>query len=236
MGDFFSMFKRFATTQLLFASSRFSASTFGSPMRWASSKSQKYPIYELRWYTIAPEHFPAFLKLTNEKIHMRTSHSPVLGYWTAELGGLNQVVHIWGYESLVQRQQIRNALGGDNKWNDEYMAVMRPMLQGQENAVMLPSSEIKESFPDSDDVDLPAYELEVLAEEDEQSKASREKFGGQLVGSWLGVVGTLNGSTIRVWRYPSLETLDSSIRVGKGPLDSQQFNKIMLPTAFSPLY
>ena len=35
--------------------------------------------------------------LLQEKFHLRTQHSVLLGYWTTELGGLNQVVHLWQY-------------------------------------------------------------------------------------------------------------------------------------------
>ena len=35
--------------------------------------------------------------LSKEKFHLRTQHSVLLGYWTTELGGLNQVVHLWQY-------------------------------------------------------------------------------------------------------------------------------------------
>ena len=179
---------------------------------------------------------------------MRTAHSPLLGYWTTELGGLNEVVHIWGYESLVQRQKIRNALGRDAKWGSEYMQVMRPMLQAQENIVMVPASDIVESFPITDEVDLPVYELEVCGDDADadteptekdsmfySSSVNQEQFGGKLVGKWTGVIGNLNGSTINLWRYPTLEAIDNSIRAEQGLFDLQQYNKILLPTEFSPL-
>ena len=38
-----------------------------------------------------------YLSLTAEHFHLRTQHSPLVGFWTAELGGLNQAVHIWEY-------------------------------------------------------------------------------------------------------------------------------------------
>ena len=41
------------------------------------------------------------MALTKEKFHLRTQHSVLLGYWTAELGGLNQVVHIWYYGKVI---------------------------------------------------------------------------------------------------------------------------------------
>lgn len=41
--------------------------------------------------------FGEFLRLTSEKFALRTAHSTLVGYWTTEIGGLNQVVHIWYY-------------------------------------------------------------------------------------------------------------------------------------------
>lgn len=53
--------------------------------------------YEFRTYYIQPHLNAAFLKLTNEKIHLRTAHSELIGYWSVEYGGINQVFHIWKY-------------------------------------------------------------------------------------------------------------------------------------------
>ena len=49
-------------------------------------------IYELRTYDIKPMNMGEFMALTQENIHLRTQHSPLIGYWTTELGGINQVV------------------------------------------------------------------------------------------------------------------------------------------------
>jgi hypothetical protein len=54
-------------------------------------------IYELRTYAIWPQNVKDFLNLTSEEFHLRTSQSKLIGYWTSELGGLNEVVHIWEY-------------------------------------------------------------------------------------------------------------------------------------------
>ena len=37
------------------------------------------------------------MQLTNDNIHLRTAHSKLLGYWTTEYGGLNEVTHLWQY-------------------------------------------------------------------------------------------------------------------------------------------
>jgi hypothetical protein len=53
-------------------------------------KSEK--VYELRTYAIKPECVKEFLNLTSEKFHIRTRASVLHGYWTVELGGINQVL------------------------------------------------------------------------------------------------------------------------------------------------
>lgn len=58
-------------------------------------------IYELRTYNIVPQHVKEFFSLTSEQFHLRTSQSKLVGYWATELGGLNQVVHIWEYGMFI---------------------------------------------------------------------------------------------------------------------------------------
>ena len=106
-------------------------------MSWRDkSLADREKIYEFRTYTAHPEHFPEFLKLTNEKIHMRTAHSKLLGYWTTEIGGQNEVVHLWEYDTLTHRQGVRAALVQDKPWNEQYMSKMRGMLQKQDNILL----------------------------------------------------------------------------------------------------
>lgn len=38
-----------------------------------------------------------YLDLTAKEFHLRTAHSKLFGFWTSEIGGLNQAVHIWEY-------------------------------------------------------------------------------------------------------------------------------------------
>src|SRR3990167_612547 len=213
-----------------------------------ATKAKKLPfqskpaskIYELRSYTIKPEFYPDFLKLTGEKIHLRAKHSPFLGYWTSELGGINEVIHLWEYDSLAQRQNIRNALVKDKELMETYMSKMRPMLDLQENNVLVPmTANIVHKFEESDDVDLPVYELNIVAESDEMdeqdSNKGRESFGGVLVGQWASVIGSTSGSVVQIWRYHGFDTIDEFLRSAKNPIESQTFNKLIIPTTFSPL-
>uniref|UniRef100_A0A672GZM2 Protein NipSnap homolog 3A-like n=1 Tax=Salarias fasciatus TaxID=181472 RepID=A0A672GZM2_SALFA len=91
--------------------------------------------YELRTYNIRPDQTTAFLKLTNEKIHLRTAHSELLGYWNVEYGALNQVFHIWKYDSYSQRAGVRAAVAQDPSWVSDFLSKAIPMLTSQDNAV-----------------------------------------------------------------------------------------------------
>ena len=85
--------------------------SFPSTGRHTSTDS-KNKFYELRIYSIQPSKFGEFIKLTNENLHLRLAHSRLIGYWTTELGGLNEVVHLWEYgkliEYIVEKFQIIN--------------------------------------------------------------------------------------------------------------------------------
>jgi len=72
-------------------------------------------IFDLRIYTLFAGKAAAWLKLYEEHGHaIQVKHcgEPVL-YATTEVGTLNQVVHIWSYESQADREKKRNALMAD---------------------------------------------------------------------------------------------------------------------------
>jgi hypothetical protein len=60
-------------------------------------------------YTMVPGRLKAFLELyEREGLSAQRRHQgdPV-GYFVIEIGTNNQVVHLWGYESLADREQRR---------------------------------------------------------------------------------------------------------------------------------
>lgn len=104
----------------------------------------KVNLLELRIYKMHPHRFPDYLALTKAKLHLRTAHSPLLGFWATEVGGQNEVVHLWGYESLTQRQAVRQSLLTASEWQNDYMVPVRPMWQSQENWAVIPVASTKE--------------------------------------------------------------------------------------------
>lgn len=62
-----------------------------------------------------------------------------LGYFVTELGVQNQVVHLWGYESLDDRERRRARLAADPQWQ-RCLKQIRPMIMTMENRIMVPTS------------------------------------------------------------------------------------------------
>uniref|UniRef100_A0AAY4CA66 NIPSNAP domain-containing protein n=1 Tax=Denticeps clupeoides TaxID=299321 RepID=A0AAY4CA66_9TELE len=135
-------------------------------------QQQHGTFFEFRTYCIHPCQNAAFLSLTNEKIHLRTAHSELVGYWSVEYGGLNQVFHIWKYDSYSQRAGVRAALARDSDWMEQYISKAMAMLTSQNNEVtyVVPWSKIQQ----------PPKEVHVLwwYEGADQRAAARHKAHG----------------------------------------------------------
>jgi hypothetical protein len=75
-------------------------------------------IIDLRTYTMVPGRLGAWLKLYEAEglpIHTRHLGQPI-GIFTTEVGTLNQVVFLWGFESQGDRERRRDALEADPDW------------------------------------------------------------------------------------------------------------------------
>jgi hypothetical protein len=76
-------------------------------------------IFEHRTYTLAHGTMAEYLKryetyaLPVQKKHL----GRLLGFFVSEIGPLNQVVHIWVYDSLADREERRAALELDPDWH-----------------------------------------------------------------------------------------------------------------------
>jgi hypothetical protein len=80
---------------------------------------------------------PEYLKLFEElalPIQLRHIGAPV-GYYTAEIGALNQVVHLWGFDSLADMEARRTARNADPGW-PAYLAASAHLVLAQENRII----------------------------------------------------------------------------------------------------
>lgn len=62
----------------------------------------------------------------------------MVGYYTTDSGPLNQIVHMWAYTDLAEREARRAQLMEDPAWL-AYVAKMMPLLQSQESKFLKPA-------------------------------------------------------------------------------------------------
>jgi hypothetical protein len=98
-------------------------------------------IVEQRTYMFHPGTLPTFFKLYKETgaqdLQQRVLGN-LLGYFTTELGMLNQSVHLWGYASLDDRMTRRAALMKEAVWLD-FLPQITPLLVSQNSQILLPT-------------------------------------------------------------------------------------------------
>ena len=94
-------------------------------------------IVDVRCYTIRPRGLPGFLKLFEAEglpLQLKYLGAPV-GYYVSEIGPLNQVTHLWGYESLADMEAKRSARNADPAWA-AYAAKSGEFITAQETRIV----------------------------------------------------------------------------------------------------
>lgn len=101
-------------------------------------------IVEQRTYDIVPGKLPAFTSLyQDEGLSIQVGHlGSLLGYYTSEFGVLNQVVHLWAYEDLADRQTRRAGLFADQRWLAYFDKVI-PLVQRQYSVILSPLAAVR---------------------------------------------------------------------------------------------
>lgn len=93
--------------------------------------------YEIRTYRIKTGALPAYLKLVEEEgIALQKQYlGELVGYFYSEIGPLNQIVHIWAYPSLDEREARRAALAADPAWL-AFAPKIQALLEEMESKIM----------------------------------------------------------------------------------------------------
>lgn len=97
-------------------------------------------IIEQRIYTVKAGQTGAYLKLYQaEGLAIQTRHlGNLVGYYSSEIGELNQIIHMWAYADMGDREMRREQLFADADW----MALvprLYDMIVKMENRILTPA-------------------------------------------------------------------------------------------------
>ena len=204
-------------------------------------------IYEVRTYHITPHKVPEVMKRFGEAIDDRAKISPLVGFFYTDIGPLNQIIHIWSYEDLADRDRVRVEAAKLPNWPPK----ISEFAEDMNSEIFIPWSFMPPMTPGKYG---PIYEYrsyiikagEMAAQADNWGKAlpARAEFS-PAVAAMHTELGTLN-RFVHIWAYESLdqraEVRAKAVELGvwppkggkPGSLISQE-NKIMLPAPFSPM-
>jgi len=212
-------------------------------------------IYEFRTYDLKPHSLPELEKRFAEGYETRKKFSQLAAFWHTEIGPLNQIIHVWPYKDLEERTRIRDTAvkEGAGKWPPKTAEFM----VRQRSEIFLPFAFSPEMKPGKQG---PFFEMRVYTYAAGQlpnlTKAwtlaipNRLKHG-PATAILYSELGGLN-QFMHIWPYKSLDerwALRNKLReTGEWPPSVvakkaglpeyhlvQQENKIVMPSAFSPL-
>jgi hypothetical protein len=203
-------------------------------------------IYEIRTYRIAPGSLAEVEKRFGEGYEHRKKYSELTAFWHTEIGPLNEIVHVWGYRDLAERARIRGEAVKDPNWPPKIGEFVREMR----SEIVTPFSFVPEPRPGKMG---PIFEIRYYtlkpgtlpdtAKGWEAKLPERIKLSPVVLAGGV-EIGTANGF-VHIWAYPSLderarvraEAVAKGVWPPPGGRDRLlgQDNKIVLPSAFSPL-
>ncbi|MHB2167990.1 NIPSNAP family protein [Alsobacter sp. R-9] len=96
-------------------------------------------IVEKRTYTLRPGTMAEFLAIYEaEGLPIHTKYLTMLGYFTSDIGPQNQVITLWSFDSMADREERRARLYADPAWL-AVLAKTVPMVQAAENVILKPT-------------------------------------------------------------------------------------------------
>ena len=202
-------------------------------------------IYEVRTYDLKPRSLEEFARRNAEKLPGRLAYSSLGGFWHTEVGPLDQVIHVWPYEDLKQRSDVRARAVADGKWPPG----TGDLIANMQSEIYLPAPFMT---PLGERRIGPLYEMRTytyapgaiphVLEAWSRSIAEREKLS-PLAACWYSEIGGLN-MLVHMWAYTSFEErlrIRAEARArGIWPPQVQvaplkQESKILFPLEFSPM-
>ncbi len=207
-------------------------------------------IYELRTYTLKPGSVAEFEERFAQRKPLREKHSKLGGFWHTEFGPLNQVVHIWPYENLQHRQDVRDAMAQDP---DLRQLRGSDLIVQQESEIYIPAPFMRPLGGDQalgNIYEMRSYTflpgaIPGLIESWGKAMPAREEYS-PLAAGMSTELGGLN-KWVHIWPYESMaerdriraETREAGVWPPGGAYREsmlKQENKVLVPAAFSPMH
>ncbi|HXT80216.1 MAG TPA: NIPSNAP family protein [Acetobacteraceae bacterium] len=204
-------------------------------------------IIEMRTYQLKPGSLAEVEKRFGAALPVREKHSKLAAFWHTEIGPLNQIIHVWTYDSFEQRSQIRAAAQKEEGWPPP----IREFVVAQQSEVFNPAPFSPKLEPRSVG---PVFEIRQYTLAAGAIPGMIERWAPKIearaqlstfVGAWYSEFGALN-KWVHIWAYKDAAErqrvrADAVARGiwppgGAAPGTTvKQENMLVMPAAFSPI-
>ena len=204
-------------------------------------------IIEVRTYQLKPGTLAEAEKRFAAALPVREKHSKLAAFWHTEVGALNQIIHVWTYDSFEQRTAVRAAATKEEGWPPP----IREFVVSQQSEVFLPAPFSPPLTPREVG---PVFEIRSYTIAPGAIPAVIERWSGKigervklspLVGAWYSEFGALN-KWVHIWAYKDAAERQriraDAVARGLWPPGSgatgaiiKQENTLVAPASFSPI-
>ena len=203
-------------------------------------------IIEVRTYQLRPTTVAEAEKRFGAALPIREKHSRLGAFWHSEIGPLNQIIHVWAYDSFEHRTAVRAAASKEPGWPPP----IREFVTNQESEVFIPAPFSPALTPrqigplfEIRQYTLTAGSIPGLIERWSEKVEGRQKLS-PLVAGMYSEFGALN-KWVHIWAYKDANER-ASVRAaasagGNWPARNppgvvvKQENSFVMPAAFSPI-
>ena len=203
-------------------------------------------IVEMRTYSLKPGTVAETEERFGKALPARLKFSRLAAFWHSEVGPLNQIIHVWPYDSVAHREQTRAAASKAEGWPPN----IREFVVDQKSEIYLPAP-----FSPSVDQDQTygnLYEIRTYTYAPGSMPTVIQRWGEKieertklspLVAAWYSDLGELN-KWVHIWAYKDAGERDrirrESFKSGAWPPATREFlikqeNMYVAPASFSPL-
>ena len=203
-------------------------------------------IIEMRTHSLHPGTLAEVEKRFGEALPQREKHSKLAASWHTEIGPLNQIYHVWCYDSFEHRAAVRAAAAREAGWPPS----IREFVIAQYSEVFLPAPFSPALEPrtigplfEMRQYTLAAGAIPGLIERWSEKIEGRTRFS-PLVGGWYSEFGAQN-KWVHIWAYKDanerFRVRAEAAATGQWPARNppgivvKQENALLMPSAFSPI-
>ena len=95
-------------------------------------------IYNMRTYDLKPGSVPEYMRAVEEvALKIRQDYGIKLaGWYYTDIGHLNRIVHVWGYQNYTHFEESRKKVHSDPRWERDYVPRVKNLILSQQDMMM----------------------------------------------------------------------------------------------------